>query len=187
MDNIIDEVDLDKIMASGPSIPNKGVQKEVPNMPLPSQALLEDNPIQEEKEGLTGEEIQKKREEFLLLPSEKEQANLKQRWKELRVVPIPYSDKEEGKMKVYILRQLTRANWRAMMDNAVKLAANRKDGNADELFKEKIVCMATVWPNLDESYISQTPPGLVDTLFGVIQQMGFFFNPDTIMELSYIL
>jgi hypothetical protein len=120
------------------------------------------------------------------LPSEKERAALKSRHGELRVVPIPWAG-VDGKPQAYILRKLTRGNWTAMRTNAVKLAESKPGRDPDEIFAEKIVEMAVVWPRLGPTWADESSPGLIPTLFGIIQQMGLFFDPAAMMGMTFLL
>jgi len=135
----------------------------------------------------TGEGPDDNMRKDMILPTDAEKAILKQQYPgPLRVVPIPYS-REDGKIVCYILRQLTRAQWRAMEDAARMIAESKPDVSANEIFMEKIVCLASVWPDLQEHQIRVAPAGLVPTLFGIVQQMGLFFDPEVIMQVTFAL
>jgi len=183
----IDAVGLQDILAGGPSAPQHEVQGEIP--PQPEVVVIE--PVIKESKQAADETDQsdgpdEAMKEQMILPSEAVKAQLKEKYGVLRVVPIPYT-REDGKIQTYILRTLTRSQWRAMEVGARKIAESKPDVPAEEIFQEKIIVQACVWPNLPEHEIAASPPGLVPTLFGIVQQMGLFFNPEAIMSVTFTL
>jgi hypothetical protein len=124
--------------------------------------------------------------ENYVLPSESEKAQLKAKYGELLVVPVPYA-RPDDKVKVYIIRQLNRTQWRAMEEKARNISKDKPNVNPDELFHESIVSLAVVWPPLPEHEIAKSAAGLVPTLFGVVQQKSLFFNPEVLMNLTFTL
>jgi hypothetical protein len=123
----------------------------------------------------------------LALPDERTRAALKQQYGAmLRVVPIPFA-RADGLTQTYVLRQLTRAQWRAMEDKTRNSVAGGSGEDPDGLFQENIVLLATVWPKFEEITVKAQPAGLIQTLFGVVQQMGLFFNPEALMQYTFPL
>jgi hypothetical protein len=122
----------------------------------------------------------------MILPTEEEKSHLKARHGFLRVVPMPYV-REDQKVQTYILRQLNRSQWRAMEEASRKIAEAKPGLSLDSIFQEKIVTLALVWPNIQEYELAVHPAGLVPTLFGVVQQMGLFFDPEALMRLTFVL
>lgn len=191
---LIDNVDLDSILANGPSVPQSNVAGEIPPMPVaevrPVQAeekpLAEPPKEQEFVPIIPNEGPDKDMKNQMILPSDAEKAGLKARYGNLRVVPMPYT-RGDNKIQTYVLRVLTRSQWRTMEDGARKIAENKPGVPAEEIFMEKIVSMACVWPALEEHMLATQPPGLVPTLFGIVQQMGLFFDPQVIMSATFAL
>ncbi len=190
----IDAVNIEEIMAQGPSVPKSEVVPSIPAMPAQVQAQVQaPSPPPEQEVAMSPQspkEGEGPKDDFkkdFLLPTEQEKARLRQQFGELRVVPIPYN-RADGKVQCYVLRQLTRQHWRSMEDSSRELA-EKKGGNADalEIFQEKIVAHAVVWPDFEEHHIKLSPAGLAPTLFGVVQQMGLFFDPDKIMSITFPL
>ncbi len=179
---MIDEVNLDAILQGGPS----ALQSEVASqIPPPPQAPVQPAPVAVEAP-VPDEGPDEKVKSQMVLPSEQEKAALKAKYGMLRVVPIPYM-LEDQKIQTYVLRRLTRSQWRATEETSAKIAEAKPGVAAEEIFQERIVATAVVWPNLPEHEIALSPPGLVPTLFGIIQQMGCFFNPEAIMGLTFTL
>jgi hypothetical protein len=183
---IIDDVNLDNILANGPSAPKPGVVPKIPSMPQQVREQVEEKKAESPEVPVPDEGPDDEMKEQMVLPDEKTKADLKARYGLLRVVPIPYM-RQDGKIQTYILRQLTRSQWRATEDMATKIAESKPGIPAEEIFQEKIIATAVVWPHFDETEIKLTPPGLVPTLFGIVQQMGLFFNPEAIMAVTFTL
>lgn len=171
-----------------PSMPQQsslpGMEPEVVSAPQPQPAPVAAEPPQ--KPPVVDEGPDEDMKSQMVLPSDREKEVLKAKYGTLRVVPIPYT-RSDGKVQTYILRQLTRSQWRTMEDAARKIAEAKPGIPPDEIFQEKIVARATVWPDLQEHQIAASPPGLVPTLFGIVQQMGLFFNPEAIMSVTFTL
>ena len=191
---IIDSVHLGDILQGGPSVPIHEVSGEIPPMPSASDSVSSvpdkpSAPLAEEPQvvspPLPNEGPDDEMKAQMVLPSEKEKERLRQQYGILRVVPMPYT-RSDGKVQTYILRQLTRSNWRAL-EEQTRNVAEHKTVPPQEIFQEKIVASAVVWPPLPEHEIARSPAGLVPTLFGIIQQMGLFFDPEAIMSLTYVL
>lgn len=181
----LDNGALQSMLANGPSAPTSTVSGEIPPMPqveLPVTSAEES----ETSSPIVNEGPNEDMRKNMILPSDKEKANLKARYGMLRVVPMPYT-REDNKVQTYVLRKLTRSQWRAMEEASGKIAESKPGIPPMEIFQEKIVSMACVWPALPEHEISASPPGLVPTLFAIIQQMGLFFDPEAIMNLSFVL
>jgi len=176
-----DDESLKAMLESGPSAPISSIKKEIPPMPTSSVPSKESSAKEEGQDGPDEEARQS-----MILPSESEKVALRRKFGELRVVPFPYS-RADNKIDCYVLRKLTRSQWRALEDASRKVAENRPNVSADEIFQEKVVSAAMVWPAMPETEIALTPPGLVPTLFAIIQQMGLFFNPEVIMSLTFSL
>lgn len=193
-------LDLATMLQSGPSVPQSSVSGEIPPMPeqqplpgmeqmvappepapAPEAPTAKAAPAPAPDEGPDEDMMSQ-----MVLPNEKEKAALKAAHGVLRVVPIPYT-RADGKIQTYVLKQLTRSQWRTMEENARRIADAKPGVAAEEIFQEKIVAAACVWPSLPEHRIATMPPGLVPTLFGVIQQMGLFFNPEAIMSVTFTL
>jgi len=173
-----DDESLKAMLEAGPSAPISSVKKEIPPMPSNVSSSPETK-----TDGEGPDEVAR---ESMILPSESEKITLRKKFGELRVVPFPYS-RSDNKIDCYVLRKLTRSQWRALEDSARKVSESRPNVSADEIFQEKVVASAVVWPALPETEIALTPPGLVPTLFAIIQQMGLFFNPEVIMQLTFSL
>jgi hypothetical protein len=189
----LDDEGLRDMLASGPPPPESSVSGEVPPMPIAPPPAPSSPPSKEASSSAgdiplptAGEGPDEEMKERMILPSEAEKSVLKAKFGSLRVVPLPYT-RGDDKVQTYVLRQLTRSQWRTMEAAARKVAESKPGISAEEIFQEKIVAQAVVWPNLPEHEIAASPPGLVPTLFGIIQQMGLFFNPDIIMSLSFTL
>jgi hypothetical protein len=184
----MDNQGLQDMLSAGPSASVSDVSPVIPDIPQvqePAPVVVEPQAKASEAiEAGDGPDEDMKKE--MILPSDDEKARLKAAYGMLRVVPIPYS-REDGKIQTYILRQLTRSQWRTNEDVSRKLAENKPGVPPDEIFQEKIVAQAVVWPNLPEHQIAAAPAGLVPTLFGIVQQMGLFFNPEAIMAVSFTL
>lgn len=194
----MDDAGLQAMLSSGPGSHESDVAGEIPPMPQPEPTVAPEvkpeaaapalEPSASDpppKAPLVDEGPNEDMKSQMILPSEEEKAILKAKYGMLRVVPIPYA-RSDGKVQTYILRQLTRSQWRTMEDASRKIAESKPAMSAEEIFQEKIVAQATVWPNLQEHQIAASPPGLVPTLFGIVQQMGLFFNPEAIMSVTFI-
>jgi len=189
----MDDQGLIDMLSAGPSGIESSVHGEIPpqvegTFPLPNVSS-EENLSQVEtkqKQPVLDEGPDEAMKEQMVLPDEKIKAALKAKYGLLRVVPIPYT-RDDGKIQCYILRQLTRSQWRTMESSARKIAESKPNLLPDEIFQEKIIATACVWPSLPEHQIATSPAGLVPTLFGVVQQMGLFFNPEAIMAVTFPL
>jgi hypothetical protein len=181
----LDDEGLQDMLAGGPSVPVSGAKPDLPPPPEPKRSSSKEVEASESSLPIEGEGPDEELKKSMILPSESEQAALQSKYGELKVVPIPYT-RSDGKIQTYILKRLTRSQWRTAEEKSLSLA-NAKGISPDEIFKEKVVCQAVVWPHLEEHDVSLTPPGLVPTLYGVIEQMGCFFNPDAIMSVSFNL
>ena len=189
----MDDSGLQAMLSAGPDGRESTVSGEIPPMPEPPhpepQAEAVNPSVSENSKSETPVPDEGPDEDMMqqmALPTEAEKARLKSQYGMLRVVPIPYT-RSDGKIQTYILRQLTRSQWRTQEEIARKVAESKPGVSADEIFQEKIVAQACVWPDLQEHQIAASPPGLVPTLFGVVQQMGLFFNPEAIMAVTFTL
>jgi hypothetical protein len=180
----MDDKGLMDMLSAGPGGIESSVQGEIPLQPISKTSPQEAPPA--EKAPVSDEGPDDEMRDKMILPDEKTKALLKAKYGVLRVVPIPYT-RGDGKIQCYILRQLTRSQWRTMEDGARKIAENKPNVSPDEIFQEKVIATACVWPNLPEHEIASSPPGLVPTLFGIVQQMGLFFNPEAIMSVTFTL
>jgi len=176
---------LKAMLAVGPGGPEDNVKPEIPEMPKFGTPLVEDEGVVSEKTSSEGEE---KREEAYSLPDEATKQKLKAQYGDaLRVVPMPYDRMENNKIKTYILRQLTRIQWQRLEQEVEKIAAVKPKENHEEIFMEKVVCAACVWPQLEEPFIKTYPAGLIQTLFGIVRQQGLFFDPEILMSATFAL
>ncbi len=183
----MDNAGLQAMLAGGPSTISSTVSGEVPPLPDTNvQPSVEEQASPSDPSPVVDEGPADDMKNQMILPSEQEKVALRARFGTLRVVPIPYT-RGDGKIQTYILRSLTRSQWRTMEDGAKKIAEAKPNMTAEDIFQEKIVSTACVWPDLPEHKIATLPPGLVPTLFGIVQQMGLFFNPEAIMSVTYIL
>jgi hypothetical protein len=136
-------------------------------------------------EDLLGDEMKAQ----MILPSEREKALLKQRYGGfLRVVPLPYM-REDGKIQTYVLRPLTRGNWKKHLEMAQKIVEGKPglELSIEDVFQEKVVAFCVVWPAIDDSSLSEERAGLIPTLFGVVQQISLFLSPEVVANLSFNL
>jgi len=187
MEMAMDTEGLQAALAAGPPAPESEVKPEIP--PLPEAPQEASGPVAADvkRTSVAGEGPDEDTMKLMILPSEKEKRILKEKFgSDLRVVPLPYS-RTDGKADTYVLRRLTRAQWRAMEDAANKVAEVKPGVQADEIFQEKIVALAVVWPGVEEYKMQALPAGLVPTLFGIVQQMGLFFNPEVLMAGTFAL
>lgn len=171
--------DLRAMLTAGPDVVTSEARPPIP--PMPEVKVESSKPVQASSDSPDPSVLAE-----LGLPGEREKALLKQKFGELRVVPIPFAG-PEGRPQAYILRKLTRGNWRAMRDAAAKIVENKPGRDPDEVFQEKIVEMAVVWPALGPHWSEESPPGLIPTLFGVVQSMGLFFDPAAVMQMTFLL
>jgi hypothetical protein len=182
----IDNAGLQEMLKSGPSVPKSEVQRSIP--PMPEANPINSNPASESPSDDSKEDPKQEKPDLenYLLPSEEMKQRLKSQYGELLVVPVP-SKRDDGKVVVYILKSLTRSQWRAAEEQARKIAEAKPNVSPDEIFQEKIVSMAAVWPEIPEHKVSATKAGLIPTLFGIIQQQSLFFNPEALMTLTFTL
>jgi len=158
------------------------------NMEVPVTELSVSEPMSSgTEESLQSEGPTEAMKKDMILPSEKEKAQLKKTFGHvpMRVVPIPYS-RGDGKTQTYVLRQLNRAQWSAARSKAQQIAPNKPDTPIDEIFAEYIVREAVIWPGLPP-HLHTTAAGLVETLFGIVQQMGLFYDPAQLMAFTFPL
>lgn len=185
--------DLQDFLAKGPSVPTSSVQPEIPPMPtIDTLSAVAEVPLEDPKSEVLDPPVpdegpDEEAKKLMMLPNEAQKALLKKKYGDnLKVVPLPYA-RGDGKIQTYILRQLNRAQWRAMEADARKIAESKPGIPAEEIFQEKIISLAVVWPRIDESTMQIQPAGLIQTLFGITQQMGLFFNPEAIMSVTFTL
>lgn len=189
--NFFERLPLDteelKAMLSTPIKPQSSIKTEVPAQ---SSLDLDDKVeklVQTNSEASEEQKLEEARKKFMILPTDKEKRQLQAEYPGvfLRVVPMPYT-RPDGKMQTYILRQLTRAQWTACKNKALTVMKSKPDMNPDDIFAEYLIREAVVWPSLPV-HIQATPAGLVETLFGVIQNMGLFFDPAELMAQTFPL
>ncbi len=182
----MDNTSLQEALARGPQAPTSTIKPEVPPMP----STVDPEIVKAEAKTETGpseEEIDAQRREEMILPTKAEIEMLRAKYGSCRVVPMPFTE-VEGKVQTFVLRGLTRVHWRQLIADAAKIADSKPDITADEIFQDKVVSQAVVWPpTFQEHTIGQGAPGLVPTLFGVVQQMGLFFNPESIMAYTFTI
>jgi len=173
------EEGLQAVLNRGPSAPTSEAKPSPP--PPPSEV-----PSREEKPAEGGLEAGLR--ESTVLPSEAEKAMLKQRYGEgLYVVPVPFL-RDDGKAQGYVVRPLTRGQWRALEDQARKTAEAKGDVDPDYIFQEKVVAQAVVWPKgVEEHTMMAQPAGLIPTLFDIVRQKSLFLNPDVLMSYTFPL
>lgn len=122
------------------------------------------------------------------LPDEATKVALKKQYgKSLTVVPF-LSEDDNKKMQAVIVKPLTRSEWRAAEEAAQKLAESKPGRAPLDIFQERIVTRAVVWPkNMFEPTADQVRAGLVPTIYGVVERISWFYDVDTLMSLTFTL
>ena len=202
-DSPMDTDALQQMLSRGPAGVESEVRPEAPEPPQLQRVEPIPAPIPQAEPapqgdtgfepGKTGDEASLKKEKQLrdlcILPPEGMQQKLKEKFGELRVVPIPFSGPDD-KVKAYVLRPLTRAQWRKAEENGLKVAEAKgglPPAHIQELIAERIVVQSVVWPNLPEHELGFQKAGLVPTLHGIVQKISWFFDPDALMEATFTL
>jgi hypothetical protein len=200
-DSPMDTDALQQMLARGPGGVESEVRPSIPDMPKMQKVEPRPAPIPEaepQKEvgfepGKTGDEASLKKEKQLrdlcILPPKGEQEKLKAKFGELRVVPIPFS-RPDDQVKAYVLRPLTRAQWRRAEETALKVAEAKgglSAGHIQELVAERIVAQSVVWPQLPGGPLEGLKAGLIPTLHGIVQKISWFFDPDALMDATFVL
>lgn len=182
----LDSEGLQAMLASGPPEPPTSSVR--PDLPPPPQSS-EPTPVAEH--GVTHDALPETGEENLRdscnLPDEKTQAALKARYGELRVVPIPFSEGDDGKFRAYILRPLTRMQWRKFEEGAMQIVEKKGGATYEDILADKVVAAAVVWPGIPEHEQPLSRAGLIPTLFGCAQSISWFFNPEALMRATFPL
>lgn len=177
---------LQAMLASGNPARIEQAEPELPPMPEPEDMT----PAFEQ--GVTAEEIPTGKTEvetrdMCLLPPKAQQEQLKAKFGELRVIPIPFSMAGEKKLKAFIVRPLSGMAWRKYEETAVKVAEKTPGVPWQEIFQRKVVEAAVVWPQANEQQLLMQRAGLVPTLFGVVQIISWFFDPEALMKATFVL
>lgn len=194
---------LQAMLRAGPPGTVRGSRPEMPEMPEPDDNTdlpfteeftdsSTEEPSPEFEMGVTENEIpkemsEKEIRESCILPPKEKQDQLKQKYGELRVVPIPFSAGEKKQLKAFIIRPLSGMAWRKFEEIAAKSAEQKPGVSFDEIFQMKVVSNAIVWPATSEQQLSMQRAGLVSTLFGVVQIISWFFNPESLMRATFVL
>lgn len=199
----MDDDQLAQLMSSGPTV---GQNKR----PLPPQPKVQGKsnkrismpvftppPVEEEESEETDvpvvNEEPKEEEDMLadlkakvILPSEEEKNLLKQRYRSgLTVVPM-LSQREDGLIEGFIVRPLSRAQWRKAQEYTSEMNGKTKK-SAEDLFMEKIVTMSVVWPEIQPATLEVKPAGFVPTIYGVVEKISWFFDVNTLMNITFAL
>jgi len=172
--------DLPPMVAAVPDALRSGVKAEVrmpePEEEMPLPPVFEDGP---------SDELRAK----MVLPTDKEKAFLKHHYGQfgqLKVVPIPFYSKDPDKIQCFVLAPLTRMQWRKSEEKA-KTLAESKPVPVDEIFMEDVVMKSIVWPKFDNTSLAEQPAGLIVSLFGIVQNLCLFFEPEKLLSVSFNL
>lgn len=184
----MDTAGLQEMLNSGPSISEEPLEGPSPFESQPQEQKVSEVSQAESTPVLPGDGPDEAAKSQMILPTEKEKALLKKKYPgvDLKVVPVPYSG-TDGKMQCYVVRSLSFAQWRSCETTAAKVSESKPGIPAEEILAEKVVASALVWPNIPEQELMVQKAGLVPTLYGVIQQLCLFFNPDAIARLTFTL
>ncbi len=187
------EAGLRKLMSAGPSV--ERIAQEVAQKPAkePVQAETpvvpeEDEEKNEEKSAVSLKDMLRSK---LSLPSAEEIAKLKaqHRVRSLTVIPM-IVDNEWNEVQYFIVKPLNRARWRAAMDvvaQRVKQGAVSENQDPEEVFASRLVTEAIVYPQIIEGQLDSLPAGLVPTIFGIVQKLSWFFEPEKLINLTITL
>jgi len=119
------------------------------------------------------------------LPSEEEREKLKQQFGELTVIPLV---SDSPKIRAVIVRPLNRSEWRAAETSALKTAESNPNVNAEELFRDKVVEMAIVWPsNVSRLQFDKERAGFVPSIHAVVSSLSWFFDPAALLNMTFSL
>jgi hypothetical protein len=197
----LDDDALARMMGAGPSAQVASeIRPDVPPIPQPTEPAVPYQPQAqmlplpsetEEAQAEDGTEDDPPKpmitKEDLDLPDERTQAHLKKKWERIGDLTIlPFFDQEQDdtkKIKAYIVRPIQRGQWKALIEDSRAAAANSKR-DADEIFMDKLVTAAVVWPQLNEQLLPTTRAGFVPTIAEVVRSLSWFYDPATLLNVS---
>jgi hypothetical protein len=144
----------------------------------PSEPSVVDN--EKEDSSLVGQ-IKRK----VNLPDQATIDSLKKQYGQLTVIPF-ISENTDEKIHSAIVRPLTRGEWRSCQEVAMK----RAEGGGkppEEYFQERIVEVGLVWPKLSPVQFDAQRAGFIPTIYGVIERISWFFDVNTLLNLTFTL
>ena len=183
---------LEEILGGGPA----GVIYE--SKPSTSQTLsqpqansMETPSSKEEREFSDKEKMEKILSDAraeIVMPSPEKIAQLKAQsnGNPLKVFPVP-DWKGDGKPYAFILKRIAFAQWKAISENAAKIAEAKPNTSVEVIMALKVISASLVYPNIREDFLSDCPAGLIETLYEAIREHCLFYDPSYLMRLSYTL
>jgi len=124
----------------------------------------------------------------IVMPSSEKIAQLKAQsnGNPLKVFPVP-DWKGDGKPYAFILKRIAFAQWKAISENATKIAEAKPNTSVEVIMALKVISASLVYPNIREDFLSDCPAGLIETLYEAIREHCLFYDPSYLMRLSYTL